>query len=310
MARAETARPRGLLIVNSGSRRGNDADLEPLIRKLEAANVAVEVARPSSAGDSDKLLLSQARNIELVILAGGDGTIRSAARALLQVDKPVAIVPLGTANDLARGLGIPADPAGAADVILSGRIRAIDVGMANDVPFFNAASIGLGPLVNEEIDADEKATWGVIAYARALWRALKRRRSFRVSVDCDGRRFERRVMQLTVVNGRHYGGGMTIDEDARLDDGRLDLVAIPAVGIPKLLKLGLRLRWGRSAYSPELITQRAARVHVTTRRTMQVSTDGDLTTETPVTFTVRPACIRVFVSPSAAGVESPGAAER
>ena len=87
--------------------------------------------------------------MDRIVIGGGDGTISSALPELLALGKPLAVLPLGTANDFAATIGLPADPLEAADVALHGRPHAIDVGLANDRPFLNVASVGvatLGPL--------------------------------------------------------------------------------------------------------------------------------------------------------------------
>ena len=285
------------MVVNPWSSRARSADLAPFLDTLAQSGIAVEVAECARGQAPGQVLLEHAtRTHESLIVAGGDGTIRSAARALISLGRPVGLAPLGTANDLARGLGIPNDLVEAARIIASGKTRLIDVALANDELFFNGAGIGLGPALTNEMDAKEKAALGVLAYFKALLRAVGRRSSFRADIDCDGRRLRLRVMQVTIANGRYYGGGMTVAREARLDDSMLDVLAIKPFGLWSVLKLAPKLRWGLSMPVSEIATERGRCIKVKTRRRMQITTDGELTTRTPVTFEVRPRTLRVFVA--------------
>src|ERR671926_181555 len=96
--------------------------------------------RHSRRGD---LLRERGRAFDLVMLGGGDGTMNAAASALVEIGRPLAVLPLGTGNDLARTLGIPLDPLAAAEVAAAGRTRRIDLGLVNGRPFFNVACVGL-----------------------------------------------------------------------------------------------------------------------------------------------------------------------
>lgn len=288
---------RALMVVNPWSARARAADLEPFLRKLGESNIGVEIVECRRGKTPADVLVERATaRHETIIVAGGDGTIRGAARALIALGRPVGVLPLGTANDLARGLGIPTDLVEAAAIIASGKTQLIDVAAANGELFFNSAGIGLGPALTKEMDSKEKTALGVLAYLKALMRAAGKHPSFSADIECDGRRCRLRVMQVTVANGRYYGGGMTASREARLDDSMLDLLAIKAFGLSKLLKLAPKLRWGLSMPVAEIVTERARHIQVGTRRRMQVTTDGELTTWTPVTFEVKPRALRVLVA--------------
>jgi diacylglycerol kinase (ATP) len=216
---------------------------------------------------------------------------------------PVGILPLGTANDLARGLGIPLEPVQAAQIVIDGRTRVVDLGVANSEWFFNAAGIGLGPALTRKLVPSEKASLGVLAYLRALLRTVRNHSAFRTELDIDGQRIVLRLLQLTVVNGKYYGGGMAGRPDARIDDGMLDIVAIKAMSPWQLVKHAPALRRGPAKPTPRIFTCRARHVRVATRRPMDVSTDGELTTRTPVTFLVKRRMLRVFVSAQSDAVQ-------
>jgi diacylglycerol kinase (ATP) len=133
---------RALLLLNPKARRGRDAGTE-VRGGLEASGLGVVPAGPS---DWDRLpdLIARARNqVDRVVVAGGDGTLNTAVQALAGTDLPLAILPLGTANNLARSLGLPNDLKEACEVAAKGTLRAIDLGWINGRYFFTTASMGL-----------------------------------------------------------------------------------------------------------------------------------------------------------------------
>src|SRR5699024_5596768 len=165
-----------LLITNPGSRSG-DGDIDHAAERLGEQG-AVEIVRPNAPQALPAAIREHGRSVDRIVLGGGDGTINLALDALMEIDKPLGILPLGTANDLARSLNIPKPIDQAVRVILDGRLRRLDAARANDVSFINAIGVGLGPRVTRELDAAAKARLGVFAYLQGLVRALERQQVF------------------------------------------------------------------------------------------------------------------------------------
>ena len=143
-----------------------------------AGGVRLLDERPPEVERLGAWIVEHRREVDLVIIGGGDGTLNAAADALIETGLPLGILPLGTANDLARTLGIPADLVAAGQVIAAGRTHRIDLGRVNGKHFFNVASLGLSVQVARELDADLKRRWGVLGYAFIVWRAIRGRRPF------------------------------------------------------------------------------------------------------------------------------------
>src|SRR5690606_2607690 len=158
----KSVRP-ALLLTNKKS-GGAERDLGPVLERLQAGGFAVQVEVPDSVKDLRRRIL--ASGDATLILAGGDGTMSAAAPALRALGRPFGLLPLGTANDLARSLGIPLDPVEAADVIVDGGVRRIDLGLINGEPFFNVASLGLSAEVVHEHESGHgrKRLLGVLNY--------------------------------------------------------------------------------------------------------------------------------------------------
>jgi YegS/Rv2252/BmrU family lipid kinase len=286
---------RALLLVNPKSRRGG-ALAEALPGLLAGHGLQVEVVAPESGEAVAGALRAQAPGAARVVVAGGDGTLNHAAPALRALGLPVGLVPLGTANDLARNLGIPADVQAAAAVAAGHRLRAVDLGTVNGRPYFNVASIGLGSHVTRALDARTKGLTGKLGYLVALTRATRRIHPFRVMLRVDGgppRTF--RAIHLAVGNGRFYGGGASVAADARIDDGRLDLYALEPRRLVGLLLRAPLVFLGRHRALGGVVAVRGTDIEVRTRRPRAVSADGELLEHTPAHFAVEPGALRFYV---------------
>jgi YegS/Rv2252/BmrU family lipid kinase len=229
-----------------------------------------------------------------IVVAGGDGTVNSCLPALLKCDCTVGIIPLGTANDLARTLGLPIDPVEAAAIIGGQATRRIDVARVNDHYFVNAAGIGFSSDLRQDVDAQTKKTFGALTYALAVARRWRRRRAFTVEVS-DGLEVRRKVVQATVANGKYYGGGMAIHEDAEIDDSRLILLLIEAQPLWRHLLHVTNLKTGVYDFDAPYFVGSAATLTLNTRRRKRVSTDGEDSTYTPASFSILPQALEVFV---------------
>jgi YegS/Rv2252/BmrU family lipid kinase len=286
-----------LLLTNKNSGKAA-SDLEAAIARLEEGGLSVTVESPQSIGELRRRIGDSGG--ATIVLGGGDGTMNAAAPALMKLQRPFGILPLGTANDLARTLGIPFDPAAAAAIIADGAVRRIDLGMIDGVPFFNVASIGLSVEVAREHKGERKRRLGVLSYPLSAWAAYRRHRPFWVELVVDGELLRRRCIQVAVGNGRHYGGGMTVDEAAEIDDGWLRVYYLRPAGLLATLGMLPFLRFGWLHRSPEAEIMLAKRVELRTRRPRPVNVDGELTGTTPVVVEVLPGAVEVFAPPGPA----------
>jgi YegS/Rv2252/BmrU family lipid kinase len=282
-----------LVLINQRSRQG-DADLRPALDLLRQAGVEVLEVSSDDHRRLQEAIPEHKDRVDRVLVGGGDGTLNAILDALIESRLPLGILPLGTANDLARTLQLPVDPAAAARVIVEGRTRQIDVGCINGKHFFNVASLGLSTQVARELTRETKRRWGVLGYLVALWRAVRKRRSFRADIRCDEKRRRLRSIQIWIGNGRHFGGGMTVAADARIDDGRLDLVSLAPRSVWQLILSSPGLRWGHHR-DKRVRHWRGTEIEIRTHRPMPINTDGEVTTQTPAHVCVVPKAVSVYV---------------
>lgn len=287
-------RRRALMLVNQTGTRGQ-CGIDEGLRVLETGGIEAEPRLLRTPELIPELIREHAADCELVVLGGGDGTFSHALDALLPTGRPLGILPMGNANDLARTLRIPTDCAQACQVIVEGRRRRIDVGWVNGTHFFNVASIGLSVRIARRLTRDRKERWGLLAYLGCAWEAVHEQRSFWARVVCDGLATELRSMQIAVGNGRHYGGGMTIVDDAAIDDGRLDLYALPRLPGWRLLVLLPILRWGLHRPIRSILSLHGRDIAVETDRKLSINVDGEVRTHTPAHFRIIPRAIEIFV---------------
>ncbi|MCJ2087352.1 lipid kinase [Methylobacterium sp. E-005] len=282
---------RALLICNAKARNGG-LDLDEVRRILRAGGI--EPVEPPPEADCRDAIHQHAGAVDLVILGGGDGTMNFAAPALVETGLPLAILPLGTANDLARSLNLPLDPLEAARFIPTGQARPVDLGWVNGHYYFNVASIGFSAELAGELTADSKKMFGVLGYAVAAIRVLRRVRPFTVTIERDGVVEKVTTIQVSVGNGRHYGGGMTVAESAAVDDGKLDFYSLEINHWWRLIALLPALRRGTHGRAADVRAFHAQEIRISTRRPRPVNTDGELTTHTPAHFKVFPKILQVF----------------
>lgn len=281
---------RAVLIVNRNARSGAEA-YDQVVEAL-ADNGIVAIAPDGEA--TARSIADAAADADMLIVGGGDGTLNHFAETVVATGLPLGILPLGTANDLARTLEIPPDPVAACEIIAAGATRRIDLGEVNGKLFFNVASIGLSVEVATRMTKQFKKRWGVFSYPLAsadAWRAM---RSFRARIKSDGSQQVLRSIQLAVGNGHYYGGGMAVSEDAAIDDGVLDLYCMEPRTLARMAALLPAFRAGRHRANEAVHCLRAAEITVETSRPMRVNTDGEVTTVTPAHFRIVPRALEVF----------------
>lgn len=283
-----------LMISNPGSRSGDSDKLDDCITKLgEAGNTIIHV-KSKSPQHSVEEIHSHRHNIDLVIAAGGDGTISSMAGAIHDTQLPLAILPLGTANDLAKSIGIPDDLDQACEAIIAGHTRRIDLGKVNDHYFFNAVNLGLGTEITHELTQESKQQWGVLSYAKALLNAVRKRHAFTLNIGLDNRKMSTESLHVGIGNGRFYGGGNVINDNCDITDGHLAFYSIKPASIVNLMGLAPLIRFGKQRITDDIITQRAHRVTLETQpASMEIHADGEPVTHTPATVVTQPKAIAV-----------------
>ncbi|MBD2180524.1 lipid kinase [Planktothrix sp. FACHB-1355] len=296
---------RALLLVNRHSRRGQQ-NLSQAIEQLQALGFQLFEESTEQPKHLPKLIHKYCDRVDLAIVGGGDGTLNAAADALLETQLPLGILPLGTANDLARTLGIPPNLPEACQIIADGHIQRIDLGWVNGKHFFNVASLGLSVKITEQLTKEVKQRWGKLAYAATASQAIWQARPFWAHIRQGDETIRVKTVQIAVGNGRYYGGGMLVRDDAKIDDQRLDLYSLEIQHWWQLLLQLLALSLGQHPQWLGVRTLEGEEFEVITVKPRPINTDGELTTYTPAKFRLIPQALPVFVPTSP---EIPGLTE-
>lgn len=285
--------PRALLLVNPGARRaaGGHGEIVARLRSLGLDTVLEVAGEPDRIADQVR---RHAGRVDRVIVGGGDGTLNLALQGLVGTGLPLGVLPLGTANNLARTLGLPTDPVEACEVIAQAQRRRIDLGWVNGRHFFTTASIGLSVRITEELSAESKRRWGPVAYGLTALRVLRRTRPFHARIRWSGGSRDSRTVQIVVGNGRYYGGALPVAEDAAIDDARLDLYSLEVRHWWQLLALAPALKRGRHAEKSAVEAISAAEFTIETRTPRTIDVDGEIGGTTPATFRVLPRALEVY----------------
>ena len=286
---------KALLLVNRNARRGETALAAAinLLKNLEIELIEESITDASLLSD---LIRRYHNQVDLVIIGGGDGTLNSAIDGLFATGLPLGILPLGTANDLARTLGLTTNLVEACQVIANGKTMQIDVGKVNDKYFFNVASLGLSVEITQKLTQAAKRRWGILAYAATTLQVIWQSRPFRAEILIPGETLRVRTIQIAIGNGRHYGGGMVVAADAAIDDQRLDLYSLETKQWWQILALLPTMRRGNHAMLPGVRVLHGQEFEIRTFRPRPINTDGEITTHTPARFSVIPKALKVFVA--------------
>lgn len=256
-----------------------------------------ELLRPElrTRDSAARLVREHAPDVDLVVAVGGDGTLNAVLQGLVGLRLPLGVVPLGTANDLSKTLGIPSDLVSACEVIARGHVRSIDVGSVNGIYFFNEASIGLSVALTRRLTTQSKARFGVLAHIYEAPGIMQRMRRFRALVKADGtREIALHAAQLTIGNSRNFGGLLANDE-ASIDDRQLDLYSVEFRHWWSYFEALVALLRRRYDDAKTVYTAHARRFEVRTGRPMRIEADGEIVSTTPAVFEVVPRAVSVFV---------------
>jgi diacylglycerol kinase (ATP) len=299
----EGSKTRARVICNPSSGGGN---CEPDAVREALGDFEIEWIDTEGAGDAQQA--AEEWDDGLLIVVGGDGTVNEVVnglgRAGFPEDVTLAVLPMGTGNDLAATLAIPDDIEEAQEAIRENRVRTFDVARIRSAGvgerfFINVSTGGFGAETSSLADEEMKSRWGKLTYFRA---SLEKAGDFdvrEVRVTLDGEERKMRAVNVAVGNCRYAGGGWLAAPRANPEDGLLDLVIIEDVGLKEVLALA-PAALARSDYLGRegVFSARAKRIRVETRPGgLEFTADGELIGDEPAEFEVIPHVLKVVVGP-------------
>lgn len=287
---------RALVIYNPVAGRRRRRRLEAVLDRLPIIGCRYDLRRTERRGDAEAAARTAAENgYDLVIVAGGDGTLNEAANGLARAENapPLALLPLGTANVTAAEIGLSTNPEAFSRMLARGWRKTIRLGWSGERYFILMASAGLDAVVVRGIDLTLKRRMGRIAYAvEALRQALSY--DFpELTVTIDGTSYAARM--VIACRARHYGGAFELAPGADLGGNLLHVVLLRRGGLAAMLRYGWALANGRLALLPDVDVVSGETVTLDSPFGAPVQVDGDLVGEAPLTLTVSDRTLELVV---------------
>ena len=232
---------------------------------------------------------------DVVIAAGGDGTLNEVVNGLDGYDTPLGLIPLGTANDFARQAGIPMDVNHAMDVILRRKPMRIDTASLNGRRFLNVSTGGIGAEATAETPSQFKETMGGIAYAITGIRKLADYTPTHAVFTSGGFRLECDFLLFAIGSARASGGGTLVTPHASLTDGLLDLCIVEQMSRREFARTVLRLRRGEHVGDAGVHYVRVADLVIQGTSPISVNVDGEVSGATRLDYRARPRDLNVHL---------------
>jgi YegS/Rv2252/BmrU family lipid kinase len=288
------------VIINARSGIGDkDEARRRLVEIFQARGVDSEVLVAENGAEVAALAKKSVREDWTVITAGGgDGTINTVASCLMDTDKILGVLPLGTLNHFARDLRIPLDLEGAAQTVISGRPAPVDVAEVNGRIFLNNSSLGFYPTIVQEREKQQRLGFGKWpAFVWATLAAFRRYPFLHLRLVAGGKKIARKTPFVFVGNNEYLMERLNIGGRERLDRGLLSLYVTNRTGRWGLIRLALRALVGRLREEKDFLALLTGEVEIETRhRRLRVAFDGEVDTMlTPLHYQSRPGGLRVMV---------------
>lgn len=304
------------LILNG--KAAQDPRVEAAVTAARESGHVVDVAVTTKAGDAARLAkeavdAARKKQITTIIAGGGDGTINEVLGAAIEAGPPAGcsfgVLPLGTANDFARSIGVPADDLTAAMLIAAGdTARLVDIGRFDGRPFFNMVTGGFGARVTAETDPDLKKRLGGLAYLLTGVSRFRDLSSSRGSFRAEGFEWEGAFIAVAIGNGRQAGGGVVLCPDAILDDGLLELTILPELSGSE--RANALIEWMRPDTTgiPDVVakTVRSPWIEFTSDTPLFVNLDGESVKKRKFRTECQPGCLLLHVGPDSLGFAGAG----
>jgi diacylglycerol kinase (ATP) len=294
--------PRARIIVNptSGSVRGvwGPRDLDEVAAWLGERGLPTEVCRTEYAGHATQLAHEAVRaGMEMVVAAGGDGTVNDVIQALAGRTTALGVLPLGTVNVWAREMGIPLGLAQAREVLLSGVRRRVDLGRAGSRYFLLMAGIGFDAEVARRVETSwlKRAGLKLLDYAATVGILGMTHQPTRVWLRYDGKRRGTSALMILIGNTRLYAGALTFAKRAVADDGLLDVVIVGGGGLIARMGVLARALLRRASLGPRVRYAQCRVIRIESNQPLPVQVDGEVIGTLPMTFSVAPGGLRVVV---------------
>lgn len=237
---------------------------------------------------------------ECVVACGGDGTVTAVGHALRDMNIPMAIIPLGTANIFAKCIGIPMNTGAAIDCLLAPKpkIKKLDAMECNGRLYFLHITLGLSALITYRTPQDNKRRFGVLAYMTKLYRYLNSFHRRNYTFTLDGKTYKKRVTEVVIANtDMFFSRPFRLGEDIDMNDGHLDILAFSPRSWIDHFKFMSYFTFGRPQLRKSIYFRRTfKKLHIDSSKPMIVHADGEIIGRTPIDVVLRPKILKVVTN--------------
>jgi YegS/Rv2252/BmrU family lipid kinase len=300
----------GRIIYNpTAGPRDAHRELQRVCDELRRQGWKIDVVPTKVSGDAERLARGAAEaGMDVVWVAGGDGTVCEVVNGLIHSETALGVLPIGTGNIWAKQLCIPtytlAHPFRVREAALAqirGSVRTVDAGRAGDRFFILWAGAGFDAVVTHEMEPRPRPVkrLGTLAYIVAAFTLARDYSGVRTWVTMDGRTVRGRVLLTLISNVQNYAAFFQVSDQARVDDGQLDVLLFKGLGFSYLLRHAAKIFRGRHLQDPKIIYRQVRTITIETETPVSVQADGDPLGNTPVTMSVVPRAVQVLVPPQA-----------
>lgn len=222
--------------------------LDEIAERMQMQGYELRIFRSMEPGDIKKYITKRIteENTDLVIIAGGDGTVNDCINGMgvKGLNIPLLILPVGTANDFANSAGLPLKIRDALDLVTKGKLEYIDVGKVNEMYFINVCNMGLFSGVSHTVDLEMKKRFGRLAYYMKGFEEIQSYQAMDMTITTDEGVLKKKYTLVLVFNGKGAGGMLKIAKDADIKDGKFNLVCIKDVDFFEVPALFLKVLQG------------------------------------------------------------------
>lgn len=260
-----------LFIVNPGSGNGEvnyPTEITTFFKEREE-DVAIYELPSDCSLEKLKTTIKKAKP-DRVIAVGGDGTLKLVAECLMNTETPIGIIPAGSANGMAKELGIPLELQEALALSAAGTLKKIHAIMVNDELCIHLSDIGFNAYLVKKFD--ELPTRGMQTYAKAAWHAFWNHQKMDVSFKIDGKTINEKAAMVVLANATQYGTGLQINPDGKLDDRLFEVIIVKEYAVMEILKIWIsKLPWNPKKIESYQVTA----LEIKTKRKVHFQVDGE-----------------------------------